>query len=77
MSVPDPTATAGDLGKPGLPTPFGRINDSIEFEHDLDDAVYFLQHGCVPCAERYFDRARRHGAGETDIDAARLRAGVT
>jgi hypothetical protein len=37
----------------------------------LDDALYYLRHGCEPCAERQFDRARRHGATEDQIEAVR------
>lgn len=44
------------------------------YEEDIDDAIYYLQHDCVPCAERHFDRARRHGASEEEIASARSRA---
>ena len=37
----------------------------------LDDALYYLRRGCEPCAERHFDRARRHGATEDQIEAVR------
>ena len=40
------------------------------YEHDLDDAIYYLKHDCVPCAERHFDRARRHGASDEQIEGA-------
>jgi hypothetical protein len=63
----------GDLA-PGDLGPAGDIDDSGRFAHDLEDALYYLRRGCVPCAERYFDRARRHGASQADIEAARLRA---
>ncbi len=29
---------------------------------ELDDALYYLRHDCVPCAERHFDLASRLGA---------------
>ncbi|MGH3395084.1 MAG: carboxymuconolactone decarboxylase family protein [Streptosporangiaceae bacterium] len=35
----------------------------------LDDALYYLRQGCEPCAQRYFDRARAHGATEAQIAA--------
>lgn len=44
------------------------------YEEDLDDAVYYIGHGCLPCAERCFEKARRHGADEAQIEAARLSA---
>lgn len=40
----------------------------------LDDALYYLRHGCEPCADRYFDRARRHGATEAQVEAVRAAA---
>jgi alkylhydroperoxidase family enzyme len=40
----------------------------------LDDALYYLRRGCEPCAERHFDRARRHGATEDQIEAVRAAA---
>jgi|HubBroStandDraft_1064217.scaffolds.fasta_scaffold559271_2 hypothetical protein len=45
-----------------------------DYERDLDDAAYYLERGCAPCAERYFSRARRHGASEEDIVATTNRA---
>jgi hypothetical protein len=35
----------------------------------LDDALYYLRQDCEPCAQRYFDRARAHGATEAQIAA--------
>jgi hypothetical protein len=35
----------------------------------LDDALYYLRHDCEPCAQRYFDRARAHGATQAQIAA--------
>jgi hypothetical protein len=46
-------------------------------EKELDDAVYFLRHGCEACAERHFHLARRRGATEEEIAAAYLRASTT
>jgi Carboxymuconolactone decarboxylase family len=43
-------------------------------ERYLDDALYYLRQGCEPCADRYFDRARRHGASEDQIEAVRAAA---
>ena len=43
------------------------------YERDLDDAIYYLRHDCLPCAERHFDRARRHGASEAEVETARAR----
>ena len=40
----------------------------------LDDALYYLRQGCEPCAQRYFDRARAHGATEAQITAVRVAA---
>jgi hypothetical protein len=40
-------------------------------EAALDDALYYLRRGCEPCAERQFDKARRHGASEAQIEAVR------
>jgi hypothetical protein len=37
----------------------------------LDDALYYLRRGCEPCAERQFDKARRHGATEAQVEAVR------
>jgi Carboxymuconolactone decarboxylase family len=36
---------------------------------ELDDALYYLRRGCVPCAERHLDLARRHGATAQQVDA--------
>ena len=41
---------------------------------ELDDALYYLRHDCVPCAERHFDFARGLGATEEAIVAVRARA---
>jgi hypothetical protein len=43
-------------------------------ERYLDDALYYLREGCEPCADRYFDRARRHGATEDQVEAVRAAA---
>ena len=43
-------------------------------ERYLDDALYYLRHGCESCADRYFDRARRHGATEDQIEKVRAAA---
>jgi hypothetical protein len=40
----------------------------------LDDALYYLRRGCEPCAERQFDKARRHGATEEQVEAVRAAA---
>jgi Carboxymuconolactone decarboxylase family len=40
----------------------------------LDDALYYLGRGCEPCAERQFDKARRHGATEEQVEAVRAAA---
>ena len=40
----------------------------------LDDALYYLRRGCEPCAERQFDKARRHGATEDQVEAVRAAA---
>jgi hypothetical protein len=42
---------------------------------ELDDALYYLRRGCLPCAERHFDLARRHGASDEQVDAVRAAAG--
>lgn len=42
---------------------------------ELDDALYYLRRGCVPCAERHFDLARGHGASDEQIKAVRAVAG--
>jgi Carboxymuconolactone decarboxylase family len=40
----------------------------------LDDALYYLRRGCEPCAERQFEKARRRGATEDQIQAVRAAA---
>lgn len=42
---------------------------------ELDDALYYLRHDCEPCAQRYFDKARAHGATEAQIAAVLAAAG--
>jgi len=42
---------------------------------ELDDALYYLRHDCVPCAERHFDLARGLGATEDMISRVRAQAG--
>jgi len=51
-----------------------RIDDAAEVASALDDALYHLRRGCEPCAERYFDRARRYGATGDQIEAVRAAA---
>lgn len=48
----------------------GALTDG-QAEIALDDALYYLRRGCEPCAERQFDRARRYGATEDQIEAVR------
>jgi Carboxymuconolactone decarboxylase family len=48
----------------------GPLTDG-QAETALDDALYYLRRGCEPCAERHFDRARRHGATEDQVEAVR------
>jgi hypothetical protein len=38
---------------------------------ELDDALYYLRRGCVPCADRHFDLALRHGATQDQVDGVR------
>lgn len=52
----------------------GRIDDAAEAASALDDALYHLRRGCEPCAERYFDRARRYGATTEQVEAVRSAA---
>ena len=66
ISDVEPAAVAGDLA--------ASADSRDPYERDLDDAIYYLQHSCVPCAERHFDRARRHGASDEQVEAARVRA---
>jgi hypothetical protein len=40
----------------------------------LDDALYYLRRGCEPCAERQFEKARRRGATEDQVEAVRAAA---
>jgi hypothetical protein len=42
---------------------------------ELEDALYYLRRGCLPCAERHFDLARRHGASDEQVRAVRAVAG--
>jgi hypothetical protein len=42
---------------------------------ELDDALYYLRRGCLPCAERHFDLARGHGASDEQVKAVRAVAG--
>jgi hypothetical protein len=64
-----------DLARGDQPQdPIARAADLRQLESHIADAVYYLRHSCEPCAERHFDRARRHGASEEQIEAARLRA---
>jgi hypothetical protein len=42
---------------------------------ELDDALYYLRRGCLPCAERHFGLARGHGASDEQIKAVRAVAG--
>lgn len=42
---------------------------------ELDDALYYLRRGCLPCAERHFDLARTHGASDDQVRAVRAVAG--
>jgi Carboxymuconolactone decarboxylase family len=43
-------------------------------DRELDDALYYLRHDCVPCADRHFDLARRRGATEEMITQVRDQA---
>jgi hypothetical protein len=51
----------------------GSLTDR-QAEIALDDALYYLLRGCEPCAERQFDRARRNGATEDQVEAVRAAA---
>jgi hypothetical protein len=48
---------------------------AVRIASELDDALYYLRRGCVPCAERHFDLARGHGASDEQITAVRAVAG--
>jgi hypothetical protein len=50
------------------------MTEASRAENYLDDALYYLRHGCEPCADRYFDRARWHGATEAQVEAVRAAA---
>jgi hypothetical protein len=63
-------------GRSGGLDPAHVADGRAPYERDLDDAVYYLEHGCEPCAQRHFDRARRHGASESAIETARARARI-
>ena len=52
----------------------GRYASLSQAERELDDALYYLRHECVPCAERHFELARQHGASDADIAAIRAQA---
>ncbi len=43
-------------------------------ERELADVLYYLQHGCEPCAQRHFVLARQYGASQQQIGAARRQA---
>jgi hypothetical protein len=58
-----------------LPDPVPADPDPVASE--LDDALYYLRHHCVPCAERHFEAARAHGATPAQIAAIRARVGAT
>jgi hypothetical protein len=45
--------------------------DPARAASELDDALYYLRRGCVPCADRHFDLARRHGATADQVEAVR------
>jgi len=55
-----------------MPEPAGPGRRVVE--RYLDDALYYLREGCEPCADRYFDRARRHGATEDQVESVRAAA---
>ncbi|MGA2529305.1 MAG: carboxymuconolactone decarboxylase family protein [Acidimicrobiales bacterium] len=70
----DPDSKVLDTGvvaQRGQRSPAPSEGGRPEVESHLDYAVYYLRHGCEPCAERHFDRARRNGASEEQIEAAR------
>ncbi|MGO8956731.1 MAG: hypothetical protein ACLQFR_05075 [Streptosporangiaceae bacterium] len=52
----------------------GRYASLSPVERELDDALYYLRHDCVPCAERHFELARQHGASDADVEAIRAQA---
>ncbi len=52
----------------------GRYVSLSAAERELDDALYYLRHDCVPCAERHFELARKHGASDADVEAIRTQA---
>jgi hypothetical protein len=55
-----------------LAAPAGRGRpDRAGAASELDDALYYLRRGCVPCADRHFDLARRHGATPEQVEAVR------
>jgi AhpD family alkylhydroperoxidase len=48
----------------------GEPHSQSRLDKELADAIYYLQHGCEPCAERHFHLARRLGASEEQIASA-------
>ncbi|GEM_PF-4854449 len=69
------SATAAQMRPGGRPAAPGA--DPAVAARELDDARYYLRHGCPPCAERHFGLARRHGATEEEIAAVRAAAAET
>ncbi len=49
----------------------GRRPDRARAASELDDALHYLRRGCVPCADRHFELALRHGATQAQIEAVR------
>jgi AhpD family alkylhydroperoxidase len=60
-----------ELAGPGQVTPQVA---AARLASELDDALYYLRRGCLPCAERHFDRARRYGATSDQVDAVAAQA---
>jgi hypothetical protein len=63
------------LPEPPRPPATGAVGAAGRIASELDDALYYLRRGCLPCAERHFDLARGHGASDEQIKAVRAVAG--
>jgi hypothetical protein len=63
-----------ELAGPGQVTPQVA---AARLASELDDALYYLRRGCLPCAERHLDRARRYGATGEQVDAVVAQARAT
>jgi len=78
LSEAGPGSPAGQAGLAGLAGLAGSLADPggpRTIASELDDALYYLRHDCVPCAERHFDLARGLGATEDMISRVRAQAG--